>query len=510
MVNTRLSRAEKRKGKDKGPATQIVDLCFNLGGRAFRQPEEFSTENPIYINAKGPSSTIYKTALSRARKPTQAKSRVTISLFAEEKQDEPPTGLFKYLLIGWVPMSILEENKSETGTKRSYGTMVGLERPKDNDIIEYDHDDVDNFPMMAVVKLNSDENQLSTRCYVLMHQEDGTCTSYAVSADDVFYMSMYRDETSSKKDRKGNWNRLVNKFALQQTPITGNPPALRRARDRSKSVLPPTTSLENEINSLLATYELTKKPWCLDEFKEILEDLNPDPVNAPPENTALHGFANLEDDSALFTQAKAQNVIDEIRIAWPDTEVDPVHLAMLGRGIQCADDTAPDYIHLHAYIRYGTNLIQKSIAAGEVDANIALQVEDGEDRQTQEKVLASIAQTTHDTIRNVLGSAKLQKAPLSDAHAYRKLLVALKAKLVEIVVADKEFARMLKDSIGDQAIGANYQDIWAKCCEQSDTEGARAAFMDITKLVIGALRAHEGYLAKRVKDIVDILDKAGI
>ena len=116
---------KSRPDKEQEPLQQIPDLSFNISGRAFRQPPEFDPETPLFLNAKSPSSALYKVAMKKGQKATQAQSRVAFSLTEEELLEEPPTGLCRYLLVGCVPQNAPKEQKVATG-KRNYGDVVGI------------------------------------------------------------------------------------------------------------------------------------------------------------------------------------------------------------------------------------------------------------------------------------------------------------------------------------------------------------------------------------------------
>jgi hypothetical protein len=69
---------------------------------------------------------------------------------------------------------------------------------------------------------------------------------------------------------------------------------------------------------------------------------------------------------------------------------------------------------------------------------------------------------------------------------------------------------MLLGSAGDQALGMTYQDIWHHYCEQSDTDGARAAFMDVVKLNVIAFRHKNDHIKRTVEDMIEILEKLNL
>lgn len=326
------SDAEKKNAKAK-PAPHIQDLSFTHAGRAFQHPEGFD-DGPVFLNAKGFVGKPYKKVLTVAPPENHAKSRLAISLTEKEMQLDPPPGLHKYLLVGWVP----QNSTGTTVTKPKHGAVVGNERPPADNIITFDPEDENSLPLMAVVDLTEDETERSTTTLVLLRQHNGICTPYTGNADEVYYLSLFRDNSTAMHDRKANWNRMVSRHSLRantNTP-TVKQTLLRRAHDQAKLVLPPTTSLKNEIGALIAAYELSNDQWCLDQMTELIEDADSNLVMTLPENTALHAFPTLGNDSEAerFTETDAKKVVDETHIAWPDAELDVWHVRVLGRAMQ--------------------------------------------------------------------------------------------------------------------------------------------------------------------------------
>jgi len=495
-MGPRLRATKAAAAKQAAPAVQITDLSFNNAGRAFQHPPGFD-EGPTYLNAKEVNSKTYKKALAGATPDNHAKSRVAISLTERELLQDPPAGLYRYLLVGWVPQNT---NSEPEATKGKHGGIVGITRPSKDDIITFDTNNIDNLPLMAVVEMTDNENETSTPSFVLLHQYNDVCTPYTVGADEIYYLSIFRDHSTAKHTRKANWNRLVRKFALaQDTKVpTAKQAVLRRARDQSKLVLPPMMSLKNEVGALIAAYSQSKEPWCMDELAKLLEGIDNDLTMAPPENTALHAFANLGTAEAeRYTEAEAKDLVEEMLVAWPDSTPQVQHVCILGQALQQAKLDI-DYEHLQPFIREGLHTIAQAFGTGDLDQSLL------NDRAEQ---LTNIAQETNDTVKRILGFGK---APMAVSAAEEGALVrAIKNKLVEVVRTDEEFVKMLKTAAGDQALAMNYQDIWGAYCEQSDTDGARAAFMDVTKFNITAMRHKEAHLAQMVEKIIDILENAG-
>jgi hypothetical protein len=53
------------------------------------------------------------------------------------------------------------------------------------------------------------------QAFVLLYQSHGVCTPYTVSADCLYYLSHFRNDTTAKHNRKATWNRLIRKSALK-------------------------------------------------------------------------------------------------------------------------------------------------------------------------------------------------------------------------------------------------------------------------------------------------------
>jgi hypothetical protein len=245
---TSEKRTRVMKKKDKAKAKpQIQDLAFNHVGRAFRHPQGFG-DGAIYLNAKEVNSKSYKKIVTAAPPENHAKSRVSLPLTNRELQQDPPEGLCKYLLVGWVPQNNTQPNATEPKIK--HAAPVGNTRPsKEEEIIAFDINDTDNFPLMAVVKVTEDDTRTSISTFVLLHQHNDACTPHTVSADEVYYLSMFRDQSTTKHSRQANWNRLVRKYAVTQN--TKIPTAEHLAMAPSEDTALPTVDVSSEDKARL-------------------------------------------------------------------------------------------------------------------------------------------------------------------------------------------------------------------------------------------------------------------
>ncbi|KAF5851393.1 hypothetical protein GGP41_004193 [Bipolaris sorokiniana] len=378
---------------------------------------------------------------------------------------------------------------------------------KEEDIIVFDPADTEHLPLMAVVE-TSDEELNSVATYVLLHQHNDLCTPYSAGADDVYYMAMFRDNSTSKHNRKASWNQNVVKYATTPSTSTSTTKLIthRRGRDQSALVLPPNMSLRNEMDSLVANYRLSQDTWFLEELERILGEIDNDVSMAPPTNTALHKFANLGyAESEQYTPEDAQKLVDEVCIAWPDLVVETLHVYLLGQAVKLLPLPIP-YKDLQAYIREGLYRIKKAISKGQIQPKV---LETAPDDSAQVAHLTKIAEKTHLTVERVLGFANFKvPEPISSDGAIQ-LLKATKKKLVDLVEGDDAFVKMVAKSTGDQALAVNYQDVWAHFCEQSDTDAARAAFTDIVKITVVALHHKESHLARKLRQMIKELNKVG-
>lgn len=69
-------------------------------------------------------------------------------------------------------------------------------------------------------------------------------------------MSLFRNNSISKHDQKGSWNRMVSKHVAVQTtaskPLSGKQAVDQRVSNQSKLVLPLTVALKKEISPVVA------------------------------------------------------------------------------------------------------------------------------------------------------------------------------------------------------------------------------------------------------------------
>jgi hypothetical protein len=340
LTMTSQSRSRKTKAAPTPEPKQIEDLSFNLGGLAFRNPIEFPSQ-PQYIMARPQSSTLYDKVVEKEKQAEKREgpvSRLALTLTQEElAQDEDETRK-QFLVIGWVPSQAVPKTAAPRG-------VLGHTRPKDDDILEYDPQSCDSLPLIAVVPVLPQAKDVLV--YVLLLQKDGLCTPYKVGQPAVFYMSMFRSDTTAQKKRPADWNAECMRHALKATE---NPTAeqntqsrLQRAKDATKLVLPPMQGVSNEIAALTSAYTLGRDPWCLDQLEKILVEMDDDLVMAPAENTALRMFVDLgmeeeetaqvededmdQEEENSFSEEHAKQLAREVAVSWPGVDaVNPAHV----------------------------------------------------------------------------------------------------------------------------------------------------------------------------------------
>jgi hypothetical protein len=201
-----------------------------------------------------------------------------------------------------------------------------------------------------------------------------------------------------------------------------------------------------------------KDPGCLKEIKKVFDD-----IEAPPADSALHAFANVGDpDSEPYTPVEAQKVVTEMQIDYPGLELNGWHVFVLGQSIQLADLVIP-YENLQSFIREGVHMIEQAIDSGDLDDDL-FDVE----------VLKSIANEANDRVVRFLNYAK-RPVDLAEDHALKTTL----------------------------------QDVWKNHSDNATTDVAREAFMDISKLVMVAMRNSGKDMTMVVEQVLDILQRAG-
>jgi hypothetical protein len=123
--------------------------------------------------------------------------------------------------ISWVPRSIRNYEGAKGSSRAACltnNTPAGVQIPPDEDILRFDPTNVNDMPLMAVVKVSDDDNSdIKIRTFVLLDQKDGVCTPYNVHQKDVSYLAAYRDNTTDRQSRGGKWNTLVKKHSVRTT-----------------------------------------------------------------------------------------------------------------------------------------------------------------------------------------------------------------------------------------------------------------------------------------------------
>jgi hypothetical protein len=495
------TKAARKKAADaavvEAPPVQIQELCFNTFGHAIRTPNEHQ-QVPLFLVARTPIMQTYTRVYNDVTEG-QPKSRLALSLTKEEMGPEPSPTQERYLFVGWVLDNVEATTITKSArndTKRTRKAPLGTVAPKDDAILEPG----DALPLMAVVRTAIGEfdpaARSSLQTFVLLKQHAGLCTPYMVAQDRVFYLSAFRDETNDLKHRGKNWNDMVAKHAILSSE---NAPSVKRiqmskGRDQTKFQVGPTASLKNEILTLSTSYELSNNIQFLQELEKVLEYADQDLKHVPVHNEHLRRFVDAVDeegqDEELFTLQDAMNMVEEIKVCWPDVQVAPEKLYLIQRGMTFGR-VVVEYRTLRPFLLESLYQLQREDIKKD-DINAA----------------ARIAQEAINTIERISGYSNSPLALSEDQ--YQRMFRAIRGKLSEMISTNEEFVGMLKTAASDAALGVNFQDIWGTYAEALDTDTARKAFDEVVKLLVVAFRQVEATLASRVEELVRIMDEATI
>jgi hypothetical protein len=69
--------------------------------------------------------------------------------------------------------------------------------------------------------------------------------------------------------------------------------------------------VSNEIAALTSAYTLGRDPWCLNQLKKILVEMDDNLVMAPAENTALRMFVDLGIEEKETAQVEDEDIDQE-------------------------------------------------------------------------------------------------------------------------------------------------------------------------------------------------------
>jgi hypothetical protein len=265
-------------------------------------------------------------------------------------------------------------------------------------------------------------------------------------------------------------------------------------------------STRDRIGVLAAGYAKTRDPLCLEEMKQILEDIDNDLTMAPPANSALRAFANLGDpESGPYTLAEAQKVITEMRIEYPDFKPNGCLVFALGKSVQQAGLSIP-YKTLQYFIQEGVYLIQRAVDSGDLGDDLFNEEPSFDD--TQIKALKSIANKAKDTAARFDSYAKTPTVPINDEDL--QLSTVVKEILKKALNMNQESIGMLAKTTGDHIMKVSPQDIWSTFSESPTTDSARAAIMELVKFDVATARNNEMNVSRAVEQLVDLLEKAGV
>jgi hypothetical protein len=305
---------------------------------------------------------------------------------------------------------------------------------------------------------------------------------------------MFRDHTTSFKNRGPQWNQLVMAHAIQtpEKEPSQKQQKNRRARDTSKVVLNPTQSIRNEILCLVAGFAQTKDIWHLEELERVLEQADTDLTYQPPlENRKLHDFLDNERE---MTMVDLDILRSEIETIWPNlADVSLEGLEALKDGLR-SSGIVLEYHLLRSFLAEGCWRF----------AN------DGENRDgTNTK--AQWEHLVHDTVgtlRRVAGMAPIATISLDQERLL--LTTGVIKSLREIVKKGNEFDKGLKDMCGDQTNDGTLHDVWEKYAASLDTGAARLSWFEAVRYLASAMMQKHKGVQGMVQDVLGVLEKLNL
>jgi hypothetical protein len=205
------------------------------------------------------------------------------------------------------------------------------------------------------------------------------------------------------------------------------------------------------------------------------------------ENTALRAFAKAEETEGM-TEAAANDFLHEFSEMWPGQEF-----------------VTTDYIIRikKQLVEQGIHLEYRFIRAVVVEACYQMNRMQATPDLDQQIVRDAIA-----AAERILGGSKL--APLLSAADENATIALICSKLKEIQAAGNSMEESIKGAMGDSAFDASIHDIWAHYAGAADTDTARAAFMQATKVLVTALRQKERGIKGLVDDLVAVVEKLNL
>ncbi|PVH97393.1 hypothetical protein DM02DRAFT_685134 [Periconia macrospinosa] len=188
---------------------QIQDLAFNVRGHALRLPNNVPAV-PTYVHAKKGSTFPYTNMIDSPRS--------TIEFNEKELQDRAPFSCDKYLHIGYVPRDYNPRLHTKDAINSMRPGAVGIVRPNNGDILDWDENNPKSWPLVAVAKM-SETAQDVVLTFVLLNPNSDICTPYQISHDKIFYLAPFRNNATSLKDRQLQWKQLVKRYTAVTQPI---------------------------------------------------------------------------------------------------------------------------------------------------------------------------------------------------------------------------------------------------------------------------------------------------
>jgi hypothetical protein len=477
LTMSRRTRANAKGGEE--PARQLEDCAFNIFGWGIKIPTDKDgvVMTTRIINAYEASTTPYAKAIDAMEKKGESPLRESLSFTHRELDANEEPGIDQYMLVGFT-LRGLEDDHFKMHASQKKQVPVGTHLAVDS-IIEYK-----DLPLLVVIKMQESE-QTKVELKVLLRSKLGLCRPYHVGQKECFYLPIFRDQTTDKKQRGPAWNQLVAKQAWRPSiqEVSSKQDTFKRARNTTKIVLEPKLSLQNEICSLVECFQKSGDMWHLKELEAVLLRAEEDLVFTPPAaNTIMKKFIENEES---FDDGDPALMVDELRQLWPELEIDATDLTTLKEQL----------VREKIILEY--RLIKPFLAEACFQIRKLQKANDG---------LLDVAGEALATIRRVLGSCE-SAVPILTPDNESLLVPSIVSTLKNMLEAAKAFDKNLKDNCGDQTMTGTLHDVWEKYADALDTDAAKKAWFEAARYLTAAAKHKQRGLAEIIEDMVEVLDE---
>ncbi|KAL9085736.1 MAG: hypothetical protein Q9165_007485 [Trypethelium subeluteriae] len=464
-----VRQGNKDRVKD---SEQIQDLAFNTFGWAAEIPDglfEGHATSVLRIKARNTSTISYKAELEKVTKEKTDILRQSLALSPEESgtiDSDPDEAVYSYIVVGFVHIDIPpdREKRNESQTKQK---PVGLQRPNEEDITRYDAGAA-KLPLVVVYKHDpnqTDETEVQSqqtskvKLWALLNPQKELCTPHVVSCKEVFYLPMFRDETTVIQQRGPNWNRKIREVTGQATGaqlLSEKQNRYRRARDTTKITLDPLQSFGNEILALTSAFDHSREPWLLKALGTVLEQVNIDLKFRPlPNNTIMRKFVDSQNH---LTMEEAQQMKMELVERWPGIQsISTESLMKLHYGIRiCSKDLLLECSLLRPFLIDGAHRLQTAPAMAFDDDN-------------------SLAELIRDIYAMVKRLCKDVPEPVLSVpdNNYKLLLMVVRDKLTEAINSSRRFDAELENMCGDYSSSQTPAQLADEFSKATDVDSAK-------------------------------------